>query len=150
MQHAPQGAVPLPLLAGPAFDVWLSGGEPVRGEHQGVQWADDGESLYLQLRIDDAEWRRDPAAASESAYRRLEAARQQHPERHWWRLWNYLGGILSGEGDDDDLGVPLDGLSGPNPDRDDLIAVLVEASGDELANGPSGDSEPLREVEQDR
>ena len=101
MQHAPQGAVPLPLLAGPAFDVWLSGGEPVRGEHQGVQWADDGESLYLQLRIDDAEWRRDPAAASESAYCRLEAARQQQPERHWWRLWNYLGGILSGEGDDE-------------------------------------------------
>lgn len=99
--HAPQGTIPLPLLAGPALDVWQGSTAPRRGEHQGVHWADDGESLFLQLTIDDAEWQRDPAAASEQAYHRLEAARQQHPGRHWWRLWNYLGGILSGEGDDE-------------------------------------------------
>lgn len=93
--------MPLPLLAGPALDVWQASGEPRHGEHEGVRWADDGENLFLQLRVDDTEWQRDPAAASESAYRRLEAARQQHPQRHWWRLWNYLGGILSGEGDDE-------------------------------------------------
>ena len=99
--HGPDGALPLPLLAGPAWDLWRGESEPRHGEHAGVRWADDGESLFLHLTVSETEWRRDPAAASEAAYRRLEAARQQHPGRHWWRLWNYLGGILSGEGDDE-------------------------------------------------
>lgn len=99
LQHGPGGDIPLPLLAGPAVDIWLGNGSVQRGVHAGVDWADDGESLFLQLTVDDAEWQRDPAAASESAYRRLEAVRRLHPGRHWWRLWNYLGGILSGEGD---------------------------------------------------
>lgn len=101
LRHGEDGDIPLPLLVGPRFDLW-QGSAPLRtGVSEGVRWADDGSTVLLQLTVPDAEWMRDPAAASESAYRRLEAARQACGAPHWWRLWNYLGGILSGEGDEE-------------------------------------------------
>jgi len=99
LRHGPGGAIPLPLLHGPQWDAWHGHGAVRRGCHGAVQWADDGETVYLHLQVADADWARDPAAATEAAYRALESARQACGAPHWWRLWNYLGGILEGEGD---------------------------------------------------
>ena len=101
LRHGVGGDIPLPLLGGPVFDLW-QGQTPLRtGVSNGVRWADDGSTVLLRLTVPDAEWAGDPAAASELAYRRLEAARQACAAPHWWRLWNYLGGILSGSGDEE-------------------------------------------------
>ncbi|MES2682958.1 MAG: pteridine-dependent deoxygenase [Pseudomonadota bacterium] len=99
LRHGAEGDIPLPLLAGPALDLWRSP-QPLRsGTLDGVRWVEDGESLFLHLVVADATWCRDPAAATEAAYRQLEAARLACGAPHWWRLWNYLGGIVEGEGD---------------------------------------------------
>lgn len=99
LRHGADGDIPLPLLAGPLLDVW-SGVPALRsGMLDGVRWVDDGEVVFLHLVVADAAWRRDPAAATEAAYRQLEAARRACAAPHWWRLWNYLGGIVEGEGD---------------------------------------------------
>ena len=97
--HAAGGTVPLPLLAGPVFDVWQSPRVPRSGQTGLVRWVDDGEMVFLHLTLSHAEWSRDPAAATEQAYRQLDAARLACGSPHWWRFWNYLGGIVDGEGD---------------------------------------------------
>ncbi len=100
LRHDPvDGLLPLPLLAGPRFDRWHSSRPLQRGQLGEVQWVDDGETLFLQLSLSDHDWQRDPAATTERAYRALEAARLACGAPHWWRLWNYLGGIVEGEGD---------------------------------------------------
>ena len=101
LRHGVDGAIPLPLLQGAAWDCWRGAGVVRSGVHGDVRWADDGESVFLHLTVSDAAWTRNPAAASEAAYRQLEAARLACGAPHWWRLWNYLGGILQGEGDDE-------------------------------------------------
>lgn len=99
LRHAVDGSIPLPLLAGPALDVWQGTGEIRSGLIDGVRWVESGDSVFLQLTVADTEWAQDPAAATETAYRKLEAARRACGAPHWWRLWNYLGGIVDGEGD---------------------------------------------------
>lgn len=99
LRHGLDGAIPLPLWRGPRWDGWRGHGEVRTGCHGEVRWADDGENVFLHLQVADAAWASDPAAATEAAYRALEAARQACGAPHWWRLWNYLGGILEGEGD---------------------------------------------------
>ena len=99
LRHAAAGDIPLPLLAGPALDVWQGAGDARSGMVDGVRWVESGGSVFLQLTVADAEWAQDPAAAAEAAYRKLEAARRACGAPHWWRLWNYLGGIVEGEGD---------------------------------------------------
>ena len=99
LRHGVDGDIPLPLLAGPAFDLWRGASALRSGTLDGVRWLDDGEMVFLQLSVADAGWKADPAAATEAAYRQLEAARRACGAPHWWRLWNYLGGIVEGEGD---------------------------------------------------
>jgi len=99
LRHGLGGDIPLPCLAGPAWDHWQGAAAVTRGEHEAVRWADDGHSVFLHLVIADADWAQDPAQATESAYRRLDAARAACGATHYWRIWNYLGGILEGEGD---------------------------------------------------
>ena len=97
--HAPESDIPLQRLAGPQWDHW-QGAAPVNtGEHDGVRWADDGHTVFLRLAIADSDWTQNPARATESAYRRLDAARLACGAPHYWRIWNYLGGILDGTGD---------------------------------------------------
>lgn len=97
--HAQTGVVPLPLLAGPVFDSWQSTRELRHGGADGLRWVTDGKTVFLHLTVSDAEWSRDPAAATEQAYRQLDTARLACGSPHWWRFWNYLGGIVDGEGD---------------------------------------------------
>ena len=97
--QAPAGALPLPLLAGPEFDSWQSHRPQKHGQTGAVYWVDDGETVFLHLTLPHSEWSRDPAAATEQAYRQLDAARMACGSPHWWRFWNYLGGIVEGEGD---------------------------------------------------
>lgn len=99
LRHGVEGDIPLPLLAGPALDIWQGAGDIRSGVVDGVRWVESNDSVFLQLTIADAEWAQDPAAATEAAYRKLEAARRACGASHWWRLWNYLGGIVEGEGD---------------------------------------------------
>jgi len=99
LHHAVDGELPLACLAGPAFDLWASPRPVLAGEMAGVRWTHDGHCGAFTLRLPHAEWCADPAAATARAYRALEAARQAVGLPHWWRIWNYLGGITQGEGD---------------------------------------------------
>lgn len=99
LSHGAQGDIPLPRLAGPQCDVWQGAAPPMTGVHDGVRWADDGHTVFLCLSIVERDWAQDPVLASESAYRRLDAARVLCGAPHYWRIWNYLGGILDGVGD---------------------------------------------------
>lgn len=97
--QAESGTLPLPRLAGPLFDVWQSPKLLRSGHADALRWVSDGETTFLHLTLSHAEWLRDPAAATEHAYRQLDAARFACGSPHWWRFWNYLGGIVEGEGD---------------------------------------------------
>ena len=99
LRHDLLGDIPSPRLAGPEWDVWQGAAPAKTGECDGVRWADDGHTVFLQLRIADADWAQNPALATESAYRRLDAARTACGAPYYWRIWNYLGSILEGTGD---------------------------------------------------
>ena len=99
LRHGLAGAIPLPLLAGPALDLWLGAGAFSSGQIGPVHWRRMGDAAFLHYTLPDADWRRHPAAAAEEVYRALEMARAALGVPHWWRFWNYLGGIVEGKGD---------------------------------------------------
>jgi chorismate lyase/3-hydroxybenzoate synthase len=92
-------AVNLPILAGdPGGELWLSR-QPVRHGWEGdIGWADNGEMLMMQLRVEE------PALADMEqavcrAYLRIAAFLSARGYPELWRVWHYLGEINEGEGD---------------------------------------------------
>lgn len=93
-------AVPLPVLAGPAQEYWLSA-EPVQtGWLDGVGYAENGTVLFGHLQIDSATLQTVGATAcGTDAYQRIERVLQQRGYPCCLRTWNFLEGINDGEGD---------------------------------------------------
>jgi chorismate lyase/3-hydroxybenzoate synthase len=91
--------VNLPILAGDTGgELWLSR-LPVRHGWDGdIGWAENGEMLMMQLRLDEPALA-DMEQAVCDAYLRIAAflARRGYPEL--WRVWHYLGEINEGDGD---------------------------------------------------
>lgn len=88
---------------GPApHEVWRVAG-PVRSGRDGaVAWAEGGGLLFGAIELDEApldSGDTDIEAATEHAYRQLEACIHAHGYPHLLRTWNYLGDITLGEGD---------------------------------------------------
>jgi chorismate lyase/3-hydroxybenzoate synthase len=91
--------VDLPILAGEAGgELWLSRGPVRHGWDGDIGWAENGEMLMMQLRLDEP-LLADMEEAVCRAYLRIAAflAARGYPEL--WRVWHYLGGINEGEGD---------------------------------------------------
>ena len=92
-------AVPLAPLAGSGQgELWLSGLPVTHGWDGDLGYSENGETLILQLRLDEAAL----LPIEESvyrAYRRIGefVAARGYPEL--WRVWHYLGEINEGEGD---------------------------------------------------
>lgn len=94
--------VPLPVLAGPAVELWEADA-PVRPGREGrIDYARSEAVLFAQLRVDAAAMR-DPRVATAGAYAELLAFFARRPDWHWVRSWNYIGDIHRNvsQGDDD-------------------------------------------------
>ncbi len=92
--------VPLPVLAGPAVELWEAAGPVQTGCEQRIGYAQSEALLFAQLRVDAATMR-DPRSATAAAYAELLAFFARRPGWHWVRSWNYIGGIHLGADRDD-------------------------------------------------
>jgi chorismate lyase/3-hydroxybenzoate synthase len=91
--------VTLPELGGTAtVEVWLSTHPVQTGAINGVQYADNGDTLFLQCMADEAA----PDALSvltATAYQRLFAVARERGYRRLLRIWNYFPAINQKVGD---------------------------------------------------
>lgn len=98
--HAGTARVTVPLrslLGGATAERWLSP-LPLQSADEGeAGWVDNGVVLMVRLAVDAT----DPEAAAERAYRRLLDLLAARGYPHLLRVWNYLGRINAGEGDDE-------------------------------------------------
>lgn len=94
--------VPLPLLHGARDgEIWDSR-HPVQHEDRGLcRLACDGEVMMVQLMLPASDLAADPERAAERLYGELlrQAAQRGYP--YLLRIWNFIGDILDGEGDDE-------------------------------------------------
>jgi len=67
------------------------------GGDDGVAWAEDGSLQFGAMELDEGE--HDIQATAETAYARMLAFTRSRGYPHLLRVWNYLDGITSGEGD---------------------------------------------------
>lgn len=95
-----------PLGAAP-FERWR-GGSPVTSgtSAEGVDWAEDGALQFGSLELDEFAHddagsleRDDIGSTADAAYRKLIAFTTARGYPHLLRVWNYLGAITQGEGD---------------------------------------------------
>lgn len=92
--------VGLPLLHGPAFELWESP-EPVQsGRDHGIGFACNSQVLIGHLRVTDAAMQQMERAAFR-AYALIDSFLQRRGYPAWLRVWNYIPGILRGTGDDE-------------------------------------------------
>ena len=92
----PHGAAP--------FEVWRGSGPVLRGRDGDVAWAEDGTLQFGVIELDEApgpDGMSDIEATSERLYARLSAFLQERGYPNLLRVWNYLDGITSGEGDEE-------------------------------------------------
>ncbi|WP_250634174.1 pteridine-dependent deoxygenase [Pinirhizobacter soli] len=92
--------VALATLAGDAHEIWTVEGEVVSGHEGDLRWSRGGGWLFCALEADER-IQGGPEGAARHAYATLARFLRQQPECHVQRLWNYLGGINRGEGDDE-------------------------------------------------
>lgn len=91
---------------GPApLEVWRATGPVSYGRDGDVAWSEDGSLQFGAIEFDEPALAADDPAhtdiahAAEYVYRRLLAFVQQRGYPHLLRMWNYLDGITTGEGD---------------------------------------------------
>ncbi|UNK51161.1 pteridine-dependent deoxygenase [Lysobacter sp. S4-A87] len=92
----PHGAAP--------FEVWRGSGPVMRGRDGDVAWAEDGTLQFGAIELDEAagpDGMSDIEATSGRLYARLAAFLQERGYPNLLRVWNYLDGITSGEGDEE-------------------------------------------------
>lgn len=92
--------VALAPLAGDAHEIWTVDGEVTSGHEGNLRWSRGGGWLFCALEADER-IQGGPEGAARHAYATLARFLRQQPESHVQRLWNYLGGINRGEGDDE-------------------------------------------------
>lgn len=92
--------VPLPVLAGPAEESWLSPTPVRRGWSEGLGYAENDAVLFGQLQLAETELQQTGLAQTTfQAYGRIEHLLRARGYPHWLRAWNYLSEITCGEGD---------------------------------------------------
>jgi chorismate lyase / 3-hydroxybenzoate synthase len=93
-------AVALEPLGAAPVELWTVQDEVVHGRDGDLRWSRGGGWLYAAVECDEAD-HGGPEGAAEHAYRLLSAFVEASPERHVQRIWNYLGAINAGAGDDE-------------------------------------------------
>jgi chorismate lyase/3-hydroxybenzoate synthase len=81
-------------------ECWTVDGTVTHGRDAEVRFARGGGWLFAAMDVDERD-HGGPAGAGRHAYRCLTAFCAGQPERHVQRLWNYLGGINVGDGDNE-------------------------------------------------
>jgi chorismate lyase/3-hydroxybenzoate synthase len=90
-----------PLAAGPArCEAWRVAAPVDCGRDGGVRWASGGGWLFAAMELDEA-GHGGVSGAAAAGYRALCAFLRTRAECHVQRLWNYLGAINDGHGDDE-------------------------------------------------
>jgi len=93
--------IPLPPLGTSApRECWSVDAAVVHGAEGALCWAAGGGWRFVAVEIDEAAYG-GIEAASARAYDVLLAQVATSPERHLQRIWNYLGAINGGDGDDE-------------------------------------------------
>lgn len=90
--------VPLPTLSTALLERWTIDAAVTTGAEGNLRWAAGGGWRFIAFELDEARCG-GIEAASERAYATLLAHVAAVPERHLLRIWNYLGGINAGAGD---------------------------------------------------
>lgn len=80
------------------LEVWRCAGPVTYGRADEVRWSSEGEYLFFAIEVDEAA-HGGIVAASEYAYRHLNAFVAASATPHMLRLWNYLDAINLGTGD---------------------------------------------------
>ena len=84
----------------PLLEVWRSSAPVQHGrDADGLAWACDGHHQLGVLQVDEDAFGGDIARASAHAYRILQDSLGRRGYPHLLRIWNYLDGIVDGEGD---------------------------------------------------
>lgn len=105
--HQPQAAhgddpryipVHLPLLHGPAAELWTSAAPVRTGEEQGIRYAENGRVLFGHVHVPESELAHTDRALFH-AYIHIESLLRRHGYPAWLRVWNYVSRINEGEGD---------------------------------------------------
>jgi chorismate lyase / 3-hydroxybenzoate synthase len=89
-----------PLLQPAPMEVWRGSGNIQRGEDNIIRYSTDGNYLFAALEIEESE-RGGIASTAQFAYTTLRTWCQSAPGWHVLRIWNYLGAINEGDGDDE-------------------------------------------------
>lgn len=93
--------VPLHGLADTTpLELWQVDDEVVSGSDGVLRWSSGGGWLFAAVDIDERD-HGGPCAAAEWAYAHLQTLVAKQPARHVLRIWNYLGAINHGSGDDE-------------------------------------------------
>ncbi|WP_291776864.1 pteridine-dependent deoxygenase [Luteibacter sp.] len=92
--------VPLPLLGDALDEVWQVDGDVVHGHDGALRWSRGGGWLFAAIEVHEAA-HGGPEEAAEHAYGCLSRFVADAEERHVQRIWNYLGAINRGDGDDE-------------------------------------------------
>lgn len=89
-----------PLAPAAPSEYWSVDGDVSHGFHDGLHWSRGGGWQFVAVEVDE-----EPSggieAASGRAYDRLLAHVVASEERYLLRIWNYLGAINAGDGDDE-------------------------------------------------
>lgn len=92
--------VALEPLGRGAVETWTVEGDVTHGREGDLRWSRGGGWLYAAVECHEKD-HGGPAGAAEYAYRLLSAFVAAATERHVQRIWNYLGAINAGAGDDE-------------------------------------------------
>jgi chorismate lyase/3-hydroxybenzoate synthase len=89
-----------PLDRAQVYEHWTVDAPLRHGREGDVRWCAGGGWLFAATEVDETEQGGVQAAAA-GAYADLCGFLARHPGFHWQRLWNYLGDINAGVGDDE-------------------------------------------------
>ncbi|HEY4091441.1 MAG TPA: pteridine-dependent deoxygenase [Luteibacter sp.] len=92
--------VALEPLGAASVERWTVESDVTHGRLGDLRWSRGGGWLYAAVECDEAD-HGGPEGAAAHAYRLLSAFVAGSPERHVQRIWNYLGAINAGAGDDE-------------------------------------------------
>lgn len=89
-----------PLLAPAPLELWQVEGAVSSGREGALQWSAGGGWLFAAIELDEAACG-GPASAAQRAYEQLRGFVARQPAQHVLRVWNYLGSINQGDGDEE-------------------------------------------------
>ncbi|QWT19291.1 hypothetical protein KPL74_16270 [Bacillus sp. NP157] len=92
--------VALEPLGDACVETWTVDADVEHGADGDLRWSRGGGWLYAAVECHEDD-HGGPEAAAAHAYRRLSALVAASPESHVQRIWNYLGAINAGAGDDE-------------------------------------------------